>query len=166
MASKIRGIHGLSGIDEKITENMVNKFHQRKIWTKHNLPCPIWKVIPSNCTNDRRIDIDLLYPLIIKPLDSSGSRGVIKVNGSDELSDALIYARNFSSDGRLIIEEYFDGIEYTVESITINSVTTILTVTRKEKVPNSQNTVANQLESINPDDRNIFRIKQSDNKKP
>tara|TARA_B100000315_G_C14558167_1_gene579226 strand:- start:766 stop:1986 length:1221 start_codon:yes stop_codon:yes gene_type:complete len=152
LASKIRGMYGLAGIDEKITENMVNKYHQRKKWTKHNLPCPKWKLIESLVLDIKKIDDGLSYPLIIKPIDSSGSRGVIKINERDELSTGLTYAQKFSADGRLIIEEYFDGDEYTVESITINNVTTILTVTKKAKVLNTQNTVANQLESINTHD--------------
>ena len=152
LASKIRGIYGLSGIDEKITENMVNKYNQRKIWTKHNLPCPNWILIKNLTLDIEKIDNGLSYPLIVKPIDSSGSRGVIKVNGKDELYTALMHARKFSSDDKLIIEEYFDGDEYTVESITINNVTTILTVTKKAKLPNTQNTVSNQLESMNRDD--------------
>lgn len=48
------------------------------------------------------------YPCIVKPTDSSGSKGVTKVENAKELEKAIEYALGFSRNGRVIIEEFID----------------------------------------------------------
>lgn len=50
------------------------------------------------------------YPVMIKPTDSSGSKGVRKVNSYEELQVAIDYAKQFSRNSRLIIEEYVSKV--------------------------------------------------------
>ena len=47
-------------------------------------------------------------PLMIKPIDSSGSRGVSRINSIDELKDAFDIAMNFSKSKHIIIEEFIE----------------------------------------------------------
>ena len=55
---------------------------------------------------------DLNFPLMFKSVDSSGSRGIIKVNSSDEFEKAkAIVADNTRSD-YFIVEEFVDGEEF------------------------------------------------------
>jgi biotin carboxylase len=51
---------------------------------------------------------ELAFPLMVKPVDSSGSKGVSKVLGPSGLSAALEYALGFSRAGRVVVEEYID----------------------------------------------------------
>jgi len=148
LASKIREKYNLKGINNTVTENMVNKYFQRKIWSTHNLPCPKWRLINNQKINVEELENYLSYPLIVKPIDSGGSRGVVKVINRNELFSAIAYAREFSTDEKVIVEEYFSGKEFTVETITVDNITTVLAITSKEKVPNTNNIVANQLESL------------------
>jgi biotin carboxylase len=46
------------------------------------------------------------YPLIVKPTDSSGSKGVTVVESYDGLAPALVEASKFSRNGIYIIEEF------------------------------------------------------------
>lgn len=46
---------------------------------------------------------------MVKPTDSSGSKGVSKVNNIDELKKALDYAFSFSRNKRIIAEEFIDN---------------------------------------------------------
>ena len=48
------------------------------------------------------------YPLMLKPVDNSGSRGVIKCDGPEMLASAFAYALSFSASGRVIVEKYLD----------------------------------------------------------
>ena len=48
------------------------------------------------------------YPLILKPADNSGSRGVIRCNAESEMQDAFEYAMSFSDVGCVICEKYMD----------------------------------------------------------
>lgn len=48
------------------------------------------------------------YPVILKPADNSGSRGVIRCNAESEIQDAFEYAMSFSDVGCVICEKYMD----------------------------------------------------------
>ena len=48
------------------------------------------------------------YPLIVKPTDAAGSKGVTRVDSSDELECAIDYAFAHSIKGNIIIEEFIE----------------------------------------------------------
>ncbi len=48
------------------------------------------------------------YPVMLKPVDNSGSRGVVKCEKEDDLASAFTYAMSFSKIGEVIIEKYMD----------------------------------------------------------
>lgn len=48
------------------------------------------------------------FPLMLKPVDNSGSRGVIKCESLEKLESAYAYALSFSTIGKVIIEKYMD----------------------------------------------------------
>lgn len=48
------------------------------------------------------------YPLMLKPTDNSGSRGVIKCNTERELENSYNYALSFSKSKNVIVEKYMD----------------------------------------------------------
>lgn len=52
----------------------------------------------------------LRFPLIVKPVDSSGSKGVAKIDSIDELNGAFLSAKRFSRDGKVIVEECVESV--------------------------------------------------------
>lgn len=71
------------------------------------------------------------YPLIVKPSDGSGSKGVYKVLNADELRDSIVKAKKYSKANSITIEPFIAGIEYGVESIVIKNQATILLIMKK-----------------------------------
>ncbi len=67
-------------------------------------------VIPEYDIHDNRID----YPVLVKPSDSSGSRGITICHNKKELETAVEKGQQASRNGRVIIERYMDGREVTV----------------------------------------------------
>jgi biotin carboxylase len=69
------------------------------------------------------------FPLILKPVDGGGSRGIHKVNSVEEAETAFdsLRAEGFT----VLAEEYIDGKEYSVESFSFNSAHTIVAITEK-----------------------------------
>lgn len=90
---------------------------------------------------------ELSLPVIVKPTDSSGSRGVTKVERQAELMEAVTGAFTHSHSQKILIEEFIEGIEYTVESFTVNGETSVIAVTEKQKLPRSRGTVSIALKS-------------------
>ena len=74
---------------------------------------------------------DFRFPVIVKPTDRSGSRGVKKIVNEGELLIAVSRAKNESFSGKAIIEEYVSGSEVSVESISWKGNHTILVITDK-----------------------------------
>ena len=52
----------------------------------------------------------LKFPIMVKPVDSSGSKGVTKVNEKDEFLDAFVYAQKYSRNKIIIAEEFVEKI--------------------------------------------------------
>lgn len=104
-----------------------NKWDMRTAFKNGN--CSIPKFIEAE---DNKVNIDgFKFPLIVKPVDRSGSRGVTKVMSENELSDAINYATTESFCKKAIVEEYIEGEEVSVESISWKRNHTILTITDK-----------------------------------
>lgn len=68
-----------------------------------------------------KVDKDLIdyasevgFPLIVKPVDSSGSKGVSKIFSLADLEPAFEYAIGFSREKKVVIEEFFQRDGYQV----------------------------------------------------
>ncbi len=63
-----------------------------------------------------------IYPVVVKPVDSSGSRGVNRVDNVEELPDAIREALHFSSKKRFVIEEFVNkqGYQISGDAFSVN----------------------------------------------
>jgi len=74
----------------------------------------------------------LSFPMVVKPSNSSASRGVKGVNNQDELKDAIEEAKkHLKQDSHIIIEEYIGGTQLSVETITVNGKHYIVGITKE-----------------------------------
>ena len=97
---------GLPGMNYDIVRSFCEKHLFRKflIENKFNVPLSIEIKLPYKLE-----DIDYSkfnFPVIVKPTDSSGSKGVTVLEDPNGLIDALDYAKEYSRNGMLIIEEF------------------------------------------------------------
>jgi hypothetical protein len=140
----LRDYFKLPGAGLELTKKLTNKVTQRRIWDQYGLPNPIWELATSeNAANISSENRD--FPLIIKPADSSGSRGVSYVNNLDEWRVAIQDAFINSQSGEILIESVLPGDEYTVETFSEGGITSILTITKKKKISSTKGTVAYEL---------------------
>ncbi|OJV87463.1 MAG: carboxylate--amine ligase [Bacteroidia bacterium 44-10] len=68
---------------------------------------------------DKSLEDDILnfnWPVIVKPVDSAGSKGVTRIDQPDKLKEAFGFARSFSLSGQVIIEEYIEKRGYSSDS--------------------------------------------------
>ena len=66
--------------------------------------------IPEYDLNDENIK----FPVLVKPVDSSGSRGITICHNRQELEEAVEIGKNASKTSKVLIERYMDGREVTV----------------------------------------------------
>ncbi len=114
----------LQGIKFENAEAATNKIKMRTRFKENGIPCPdffpIWSLKDAKKACDR-----LGFPVVIKPSDNMGARGVMRVNNKSELSDAFRFAKDASPSGGLIIEEYMDGDELSIDAVIYNNEITI-----------------------------------------
>ena len=56
------------------------------------------------------------YPVIVKPTDSAGSKGVTRVNNAEELGAALDYAFEHSFSNHIIIEDFLEKVGFSSDT--------------------------------------------------
>lgn len=118
----------LVGNSNESTLLSTNKFEMRKAFKENNIPCPNF----IHVTKDTNLDeLDCEYPVIVKPTDRSGSRGINKVYNLQAMKKAVNEAIELSFNKEALIEEYAEGREFSIEYISENGVHNFLAVTEK-----------------------------------
>lgn len=73
--------------------------------------------VPGFTSGSSPEDLDisgLNFPLVVKPVDSSGSKGVSKIEHPAQLPAAFEYARSFSIGKKVIVEEFIEMNGYLI----------------------------------------------------
>ena len=121
---------GLKGISPEIAYRATDKVAMIKCFEDNNVPHPWYYEVRDENYWHFLIN-ELTYPCIIKPADSSGSRGVCLLNNKQEASQVYSYAKSHSSSGVVIVEEYMKGPEVSVEIIVYENEIHIISITDK-----------------------------------
>lgn len=118
-------------IDYETAQNVSNKILMKRIFKETGIPT-------TNFVETAHLDLDVIsnlnYPLVVKPVDAYSSKGVRKAVNEVELKKYYDEAQNISRSGRVIVEEYFEGDEISVDAFVVNGKAKILSVTNSEKV--------------------------------
>lgn len=105
---------GLTGNSMECVDKSTNKNSMRKCFEINGDPSP--KSIMVQSAKDLT-DVNLIYPVIVKPLDRSGSRGITKLQNENGLEEAIEYAKSQGFAKAALVEEFVSGKEYSVEYI-------------------------------------------------
>ncbi len=111
---------GLPGIKFENAEAATNKIKMRTRFKQNNVPSPDF----SECWNIEDIYNFLKshsFPVVLKPSDNMGARGVIKIESMDEVPFAFRHAKQGSPSGELIVEEYMSGPELSIDALIFNN---------------------------------------------
>jgi len=76
----------------------------------------------------------LKFPLIVKPCDSNGSKGVRRCDGPHEVSKHLPTALSLSRSGKAVVEEFIEGREIAFDSYVMDGRTHILMTRERRKI--------------------------------
>ena len=103
-----------------------NKYAMRTRFAENGDPSP------KSVEYDPQLDLSSFQlPLIVKPADRSGSRGITKIEDLKDIPEAVLYAKEESFTGEVLVEEFADGEEFSVECISWEGNHTLLAITRK-----------------------------------
>ena len=78
---------------------------------------------------------DLRFPVVVKPADAQGGRGVARCAGPDEVDRAVWEAKRYSYGGRLMVEEEVEGVHCSCECVVDDGRVAFMALTRIELSP-------------------------------
>ena len=116
---------GLNSNSYQTALNTTNKVLMKEIFKKHKINIANYSVVDSDDSQswDK-------FPSIVKPSDSSAGRGLSFCKNEDEIKKALKKASLYSK-GEILIEEYIEGKQYSIESISCGKKHQIVAINRE-----------------------------------
>ena len=101
-----------------------NKLKMRMRFKSRNVPSP--NFLPVWSLSDAKKACRMLgFPLVMKPTDNMGARGVMRIDNKTQIADAFKFAKTASPSGELIVEEYMEGPELSIDAVVFNEDITI-----------------------------------------
>lgn len=128
--AKVSDNLGLNSISYETAVKATDKYEMIKAFEEHNVPAP-WFYLVKNYEELLTLQDIITFPCIMKPTDNAGSHGVVKVNSFEELIEKYEYSHSCSRRGNVIVEEYLDGPEVSVEIMVTNGDVNVLQITDK-----------------------------------
>ena len=121
---------GLPCNSEECIYISTNKYAMREAFMKAGVAVPYFVKVTEQ-DDFEKVTAQMKFPVIVKPTDRSGSRGITKVDSVTKIADAVKAATKDSFEKCAVIEEYIEGEEYSCECISYQGQHTVLAVTKK-----------------------------------
>lgn len=134
--AKVSHFLNLRSISVETALNTCNKNNMRNILFNNHVPVPEYYSISNYSDFEAKVN-ELLQrnmKLIIKPSDSSGSRGVFLLETLDNIEsliDIYNFALKHTTSGIVLIEEYMEGPEVSVETFSVDGNCHVIQITDK-----------------------------------
>lgn len=134
-------------LTKKQVLNLTNKKNMKRLMVENGIPTAKYKSFSSK---DEVNDTGLEYPLIIKPADSNGSKGVRKIYNKEDLKTYLDDAFNFSLTNTVILEEFNVGEEISCDFYILDGKAYEIQKVQSNKFKANENVTAIIYQSILP----------------
>src|ERR1700676_3529170 len=112
---------GLPGISEESARLSSDKLDMKLKFRRDGVPVPWFSLVESEARLNE-IVMSRGFPLVIKPVDSRGARGVLRLTEAVDLNWAYDFSASQSPSGRVMVEEFLDGPQISTESIVLEGV--------------------------------------------
>lgn len=126
---------GLVGVDLDTAIKATNKSKMRECLKSFGVPVPLFYKVDSldKCIKAVNEIKDKGYKCILKPADNSGSRGIVLLPDFNEktINIAYNYSKNNSRNKIVMVEEFMEGPEVSVETISVDGKCNIIQITDK-----------------------------------
>jgi len=114
---------GLPGIPVESARLAADKLAMKLAFQRASIPIPWFQAIAS-LEDLTRVVAHRGLPLVLKPVDGRGARGVLRLTGQTDLAWAFTHASSQSRSGAVMVEEYLAGPQISTEGLLIDGVGT------------------------------------------
>lgn len=109
---------GLPGISEESARLSSDKLEMKLKFRRDGVPVP-WFSLVESAAKLHEIVLSRGFPLVLKPVDSRGARGVLRLTEAVDLNWAYEFSASQSPSGRVMVEEFLEGPQISTESIVL-----------------------------------------------
>lgn len=127
---------GLPGIRPAVAEKFTNKYSMRNALLNSDIPMPAYAEV-SSCEEAEQFARQKGFPIVLKPKSARASIGVYKVDSFEELRSFFSETVAHSKDRKILVEEFIQGTEVTVEGLSVDHRFTLLACSEKEHYPHN-----------------------------
>lgn len=118
-------------VTEDTVNKITNKAYMKKVFAEKGIPNARNVVLqPQDAVEEGTFR----FPVIVKPADCYSSAGVRKVYSHEEFLQALEDARRLGRSGTVVVEEFLEGIELSVDAFVVDGKAHVLCITNSEKI--------------------------------
>ena len=154
---------GLKGIGIETAERFTNKYKMREYAARFGIPIPKYRLCHS--ISEAKEFLAFNPVSIMKPLDSQSSRGIHIVKKPEDIeknySDSILYS---STEKSILIEEYIDGTEFTVDGIKTSSEYVVTAISQKDHYDYNPNIARKLLFSNSNEQYDYDRLRKENSK--
>ncbi|AIO18605.1 Phosphoribosylamine--glycine ligase [Candidatus Izimaplasma bacterium HR1] len=136
-----------SPVKSSLCELIADKTYMKKLMYDYKIPTAKYIVL-DNLTH--KAIKDMRYPLIVKPVDTYGSKGVRRADDYATLLEYFNLALKYSKKRNVVVEEFIEGIEIGMDCIVKNGVLNVITTRQRVKILNSEDKTQQIYGSIWP----------------
>jgi len=102
----------------------------------------------------------MVFPVIVKPRDNSGSRGVKLCRSKEELETSMNEALEVSKLDTVLVEEFIDGPEYSIEGLHHDGKSEVIQFTEKKTTEFPYNVELGHIQPANISEENQQKIRE------
>ena len=150
---------GLPGNEPITAVIATNKYQMRQALRNAGIPVPAFITIGPG--EDLSEIYQMRLPIIVKPTDRSGSRGINKLTSFEGLEAAIEASAQEAFEKKAIVEEYIEGDEFSCESISFEGNHHCLAVTRKFTTGSPHFIETGHLEPSGLDEETTEKVKST-----
>lgn len=132
-----------------------DKFQMKQRFKEGGVPCAKGRLVKSAAEVD-----DFEFPVIVKPRDNSGSRGVKLCRSKEELEASMDEAFQVSRLDTVLVEEFIEGQEYSIEGMHYDGKNEVIQFTEKKTTEFPYNVELGHIQPANISDENKQKIRE------
>ncbi len=117
IAEKLDINHTVPVSSAKLSEN---KFEAKEFMKKHMINIPAYSLV-SSIKDIENFSNNYGFPIVLKPVDNSASRGISLLHNLENINKYFEYALSQSNCNQVMIEKYLEGPQISTESFVVNS---------------------------------------------
>jgi carbamoyl-phosphate synthase large subunit len=155
MMARIAEKYGFPFYSVETAQWSTDKYQMKQRFLAGDVPCARGRLIHS--AEEAK---DLYFPIICKPRDNSGSRGVKLCRTLDELQECIDEALQYSHLDTVLVEEFIEGREFSIESLHYRGESHVIQFTEKKTTPFPYNVELGHIQPANltDDQRDAIRV--------